>query len=412
MNRLTEHYRLLLGLDSSWEVSEVALSLEEQRVDIHLSHCGGKVTCPECGAACSIADHGPERTWRHLDTMQFETRLHAATPRANCGQCGVKTIAVPWAGKHSRFTLLFEALAIGVLEACGNVHQAAKLLRLDWDSVHRIMERAVERGLERRQVASLTYVGMDEKSFGRGHDYISLLIDLEGSRVLEVTEGRDEAAAQKAWNSLETEAAAQVQAVAVDMWPAYAKAAVDHAPQAEIVHDRFHISKHLNEAVDHVRRSEHKALKQTGDESLTGSKQLWLYNPENLNEDQWLKFKPLQQLQLKTARAWALKEQFRWFWEYRYQGNARKFFDQWYAWAVRSRLQPMVKVAKMLKRHLDRLLSYFRHRITNAKSEGFNSKIQSLKATARGFRAFANFRTRILFYCGKLNLLPMATTTH
>jgi transposase len=413
MNRLTEHYRQLLGLDSSWEVSEVALSLEDRRVDIHLSHSGGKVACPECGVSCTIADHAPERTWRHLDTMQFETRLHAATPRADCGQCGVKTIAVPWADKHSRFTLLFEALAIGVLEACGgNVRQAAKLLRLDWDSAQRIMERAVERGLERRQVTSLEYVGMDEKSFGRGHDYVSVLVDLTGARVLEVTEGRDEAAAQTAWNSLGNQAAAQVQAVAMDMWPAYAKAATDQAPQAEIVHDRFHVSKHLNEAVDHVRRSEHQALKQAGDERLTGSKQLWLYNPENLNEDQWLKFEPLRKLELKTARAWALKEQFRWFWEYRYAANARKFFQRWYAWAVRSRLKPIIKVAKMLHRHLDQLLSYFRHRITNAKSEGFNSKIQSLKANARGFRAFQHFRTRILFHCGKLDLLPTATNTH
>lgn len=192
MSRLTEHYRLLLGLDSSWGVSQVDLSLEERRVEIRLTHCGGRVTCPECGASCSIADHAPARTWRHLDTMQFETRLLAETPRANCSKCGVKTIGVPWAEKHSRFTLLFEAFVIGVLQACNNVQRAAKLLGLDWDSVHRIMERAVERGLERRQVTSLDNVGMDKKSFGRGHDYISLLTDLSGSRVLEVTEGRDE----------------------------------------------------------------------------------------------------------------------------------------------------------------------------------------------------------------------------
>jgi transposase len=411
MDKLTEHYGQLLGLDEFWEASQVDLDLEGKRVEIRLTHRGRTpVVCPECGAGCSIADHAPERTWRHLDTMQFETLLRAAVPRANCPQCGVKTIAVPWADKHSRFTLLFEAFAVRVLQAANNVKRAAALLGLDWDSVHRIMERAVERGLARRSLDEVRHVGIDEKSFRRGHNYLSLLTDLSGARVLEVSEGRDQAGADRLWEALPAEQAAQVEAAAIDMWPAYAAAVATHAPQAEIVHDRFHVSKHLNEAVDQVRRQEHKVLKKAGDTRLTGSKQLWLFNPENLNDDQWLKFEPLKDQELKTSRAWAIKEQFRWFWEYRYPGNAQKFFDRWYGWAVRSRLPPVAKVAKTLKRHLPNLLTYFRHRITNSMSEGFNSKIQALKSAARGFRAFDNFRTRILFYCGKLDLLPEHVT--
>ena len=406
MSELTKHYSLLLGLDAAWEVSEVSLSLEGKRVDILVTHKGGRVTCPECEGECSIADHAPERTWRHLDTMQFETRLRARVPRANCKACGVKTTAVPWAEKHSRFTLMFEALAIEVIQACGNVKAAAGLLGLDWDSVHRIMERAVERGLARRELESVPYVGLDEKSFRRGHNYISLLVDLMGSRVLEVVEGRTEEAADGLWKAIPDEQKEQIEAVAVDMWPAYTNSIETNAEQAEIVHDRFHISKHLNEAVDQVRRQEHKALKQSGDERLTGSKQLWLFNPENMSDDRWLEFEALKDQELKTSRAWAIKEQFRWLWEYRYAGNARKFFQRWYGWAARSRLKPIIKVAKMLKRHLENILTYFRHRITNAMSEGFNSRIQSIKSQARGFRAFENYRTRILFYCGKLDLVP------
>jgi transposase len=406
MNKLTEHYRLLLGLGAAWEVSDVSLSLEEKRVEILATHVGGPVTCPECGAECTIADHAPERTWRHLDTMQFETRIRARVPRANCAVCGVKTTLVPWAGKHSRFTLMFEAFAIQVIQACGNVKSAAGLLGLDWDSVHRIMERAVDRGLERRELESLQYVGIDEKSFRRGHSYISLLTDLMGHRVLEVVEGHTEEAADGLWEKLPDEHVEQIEAVAVDMWSAFVNSVETNAPQAEIVHDRFHISKHLNDAVDQVRRQEHKALKQSGDDRLKGSKQLWLFNPENLSEDRWLEFETLKNQELKTSRAWAIKEQFRWFWEYRYAGNAHKFFNRWYGWATRSRLKPIIKVAKMLKRHLDNILTYFRHGITNAMSEGFNSRIQSIKSQARGFRAFDNFRTRILFYCGKLDLLP------
>jgi transposase len=406
MSELTNHYRLLLGLDASWKVSDVSLSLEGKCVEIVVAHAGGRVVCPDCGESCSIADHAPERTWRHLDTMQFETRLRARVPRANCKACGVKTTAVPWADKHSRFTLMFEAWAIEVIRACGNVKSAAGLLGLDWDSVHRIMERAVERGLERRELESLQYLGMDEKSFRRGHNYISLLIDLTGSRVLEVVEGRTEESADGLWKTLSDEQRQRIAAVAVDMWPAFTNSIETGAEQADIVHDRFHISKHLNEAVDQVRRQEHKTLKNTGDQRLKGSKQLWLFNPENISDDRWLEFAVLKEQELKTSRAWAIKEQFRWLWEYRYAGNARKFFNRWYGWAARSRLKPIIKVAKMLKRHLDNILTYFRHRITNAMSEGFNSRIQSIKSQARGFRAFKNYRTRILFYCGKLDLLP------
>jgi len=410
MNTLKQHYRQLLGLDAAWEVSDVTLCVEEKRIEILLRHRGGKVECPECGALCSIADHAPERSWRHLNTMQFETHLRARVPRSNCKSCGVKTTKVPWAEKHSRFTLLFEAFAIEVLKACSTISGALELLGIGWDAAHRIMERAVKRGLERRELEALEYVGMDEKSFGKGQDYISVLVDLSEGRVLEVSPGRTEESAEQLWAALREDQRAGIKAVAIDMWPAFSKSISKHASQAEIVHDRFHISKHLNEAVDKVRREEHKALMREGDERLKGSRQLWLFNPENMSEERWLEFSRLKDLELKTARAWAIKEQFRWFWDYRYAGNARKFFSKWYSWASRSRLGPIIQVAKMLKRHLANILTYFRHRITNAVTEGLNSRIQSIKASARGFRAFANYRTRILFYCGKLDLTPPGIT--
>ena len=277
MSKLTEHYRQLLGLDTSWEVSEVSLSLEKKRVEITLVHRGGPVSCPECESECAIADHPPERTWRHLDTMQFETVLRARVPRSKCKTCGVKTTAVPWAGKHSRFTLMFEVFVIEVIQACGNVKSAAELLGLDWDSVHRIMERAVERGFGCRELESLQYVGIDEKSFHRGHSYVSILTDLTGRRVLEVVEDRTEEAADGLWENLTDEQKEQVEAVAVDMWPAFANSVETNVQQAEIVHDRFHISKHLNEAVDRVRRQEHKTLTRAGDDRLKGSKQVAVY---------------------------------------------------------------------------------------------------------------------------------------
>lgn len=406
MNELTEHYRRLLGLDEAWQVAKVDFRPEEKRVEITVEHGGSRLTCPGCGASCSQADKADERTWRHLDTMQFETRIRAAVPRCRCPACGVKTIAVPWADKHGRFTLLFEAFAVEVLKASANVRRGAELLGLDWSAAHAIMQRAVKRGLERRSTDEVVHVGIDEKSFGRGHDYVSVMTDLGESRVLEVVEDRTQEAAEKLWKALSTGQCGKVRAVAMDMWPAYAAATEKHAPQAEIVHDKFHVSKHLNEAVDAVRRREHRVLKEAGDERLTGSKQLWLFNRTNLSGKRRRELNALKDEDLKTSRAWALKENFRHFWRYVYTRSAEEFFEGWYAWASRSRLKPIIDKAKMLKRHLSRLLSYFRHRITNAASEGFNSRIQSIKSAARGFRNFENYRTRILFYCGKLDLRP------
>jgi transposase len=407
MPDLQTHYALLLGLTPDWAVESIDLSLQEKRVEIRLGHQGGPLECPECGQSCSCADHAPERTWRHLDTMQFETVLRARVPRCRCQQCGVKTIAVPWASKSSRFTWMFEAFAIEVLKAASSVQAASLLLRLDWDSANLIMRRGVERGLERRTVDQVQRVGLDEKSFLRGQSYASLMFDLDGARVLEVVPERSEEAADALWESLPAEQREQVVAVCMDMSAPYLKSTGKHVPQAAIVHDKFHVSKHLNEAVDQVRREEHKRLKKEGDERLTGSRQLWLFNPLNLTDAAAERFEPLKRMELKTARAWAIKEQFRWFWTYFHKGYARQFFDRWYGWASRSRLRPVIKKAKMLKRHLENLLTYTQHKVTNAMAEGFNSKIQSLKANARGFRSFANYRTRILFFCGRLDMRPL-----
>jgi len=412
MNELHTHYRLLLGLDSNWEVQEVDLSLEGLRVEIDLKFTGQELVCPECGQASTRHDLAPERSWRHLDTMQFETVIRARVPRCACAKCGVKTIAVPWADKHSRFTLMFESFALRVLQACSNVQRAADLLDLNWESVQTILARGVARGLERRKVDQVEHVGLDEKSFRRGQSYVSLLVDLDGSRVLEVTEDRSTEAAEKLWESLPKSQREQVQAVAMDMSSAYEEATHKMAPQAEIVHDKFHVAKHLNEAVDQVRRAENKELQSRKDDRLKRTRQLWLYAEDNLSAEHLERFGDLRDSDLRTARAWALKENFRWFWANQYAGNAKKFFQEWYGWACRSQLPPMIKVAKMLHRRLDNLLTYMRHPITNAAAEGFNRKIQAIKSDARGFRSFVNYRLRILFYCGKLDVMPDLASTY
>ena len=406
MESLKSHYRALLGLNEFWIVTDVQLDVSGKRVTIRLEFVGNHVECSDCSASCTMKDHAPERSWRHLDTMQFETVIVARVPRSQCEKCGVKTIAVPWADRHSRFTLLFEAVAIEVLLAASSIKAAASLLRLGWGSAHAIMERAVDRGLVARYLDGLRYVGIDEKSFGRGQDYVSVMTDSQASRVIEVVAGRTEESANELWKSLTEGQREALEAVSIDMWQAFENSVVKHAPGADIVYDKFHIAKHLNESVDKVRRAEHKQLKTQGDDRLTGTRQLWLFHPENLVESRQDELEALRKQQLKTARAWGIKDYFRWFWHYPNADAAREFFKDWYAWAIRSQLSPVKKVAKMLKKRLGNILTWFSHPISNASAEGFNSRIQSLKSNARGFRNFDNYRTRILFFCGKLRLKP------
>lgn len=400
------HYAQLLGISSPWRVKRAVLELAKSKVEIEVEwDPQAAVVCPQCGRECPRHDHAPERTWRHLDVMQFTTIIRARVPRSRCPEHGVDTVRAPWAEPGSRFTLHFEAFAIQVIEACRSLTQAADLLRLDWDSVQRIVERAVARGLARRDTSAVRRVGLDEKSFGRGQDYISLMTDLDERRVLEVVAGCDTPSALALWNSLCAEQRAQVVAVAMDMSPTFVGATRAAAPDAAIVHDKFHIAKHLNEAVDKVRREEHRRLLERGDDSLKGTKYLWLQNalPEG---DRQLTFDELCERNLKTARAWAHKETFAEFWEQDSAERGAAFFKQWFNTVARSKLEPLKKVARMLQDHLLGLLNYFAHPITNALTEGFNSRIQAIKANARGFRRFAAYRARILFHLGKLDMMP------
>jgi transposase len=411
MNELTtEHYRALLGLDANWKVTSVEFLPKQKAVDIHIIFCGSGLKCPKCKCNCTQADLAPQRSWRHLDTMQFTTTIHASVPRTKCEKCGVLTIPVPWADKHSRFTLLFECMAIEVIQACSSLASAATLLSLNWKSVHAIMERAVERGLKLRKLDEVKHVGIDEKSFGKGQDYVSIMADIDNNRVLEVEPGRTREAVDNLWKTLDELVRQGVAAVAMDMWQPFMESTRVACPNAEVVHDKFHVSKYLGEAVDKVRRQENKALIEEGKDTLKGTRQLWLYALENLPKDKSATFLSLQKEDLQTGRAWSIKENFRHFWECKTIEDAEVYFRSWYSWSTHSKLAPIAKVANMLKRHLEGILAYVTHRITNATSEGFNSRIQSIKSAARGFRNFENYRIRILFFCGRLELIPNVST--
>lgn len=408
-----EHYRLLLLLPKPWLVTDVVEELDKEKVSVQVAWPKrAKAPCSECGKLAPIHDRLAQRSWRHLSVMQYRLELRCSLPRCKCPEHGTKAIATPWADPRSRHTLHFESWAIEVMQACGSLSQACTLLDLHWDSAQLIINRAVERGLAKRSLEGLATVGLDEKSFLRGQSYVSLMSDLQGSRVLEVVDERKTTSVVKLWNALPEGVRKQVKAAAMDMGKPFILGTHKAAPHVEIVHDRFHVSKPLNEAVDKTRRQECAQLAKDDDDTLKGTRYLWLHGdtPEKSKQ----RFEELLEVNLKTAKAWAYKEQMVEFWEHDDAQSASEFFGHWHRSVMRSRLPAMKKVAKSLKEHLSGLLTYFTHRITNAMTEGFNSRIQAIKASARGFRSFKNYRSRILFFCGKLDMQPTikSTTIH
>lgn len=401
----TALYEHLLGLKTPWSVKKVDLSLADQRVVVEVVLKKGQVWGDPTNATKRAHINGwTERQWRHLDTCQFETLIKARIPQLKYADGTVEELTVPWAERYSRVTTLMAGFVIKLLQACPTTQAVCTLTRLSWSTVNNIMNNAVERGMLRRTEEEISYIGIDEKSSERGHTYASILTDIGNSRVLDLVPERKLAAAVSLLETLTPAQRGTVKAVAMDMWPAYMSAAKQCVPQADIVHDKFHVSKYLGEAVDAVRKQEHRKLSQAGTSPLAGSKWAWQRKYPDGRSAEAVSFRALNQLHLKTSRAWIIKENFSHFWSYRYKGAARNFFKAWSSNAMRSRLEPVKKVVKMLRRHEQGLLSYSQHRISNACAEGFNSAIQLIKANARGFRNFTNYRARILFHCGKLNL--------
>jgi transposase len=408
-----ELYATILGIRSPWLVTEVELDAVEEEVRVRIEfEDGAVVTCPECGSACPCHDHRT-RTWRHLDTCQYRTVLSVRVPRARCDQHGVHQIRVPWGEPGSGFTALFEALTIDWLKEA-NIKAVARRLRLSWDQVDGIRARAVRRGLARRGREEIRRIGVDETSFQKRHEYVTTVCDLERPRVLHVADGRGREALEGFYGGFSVEELGKIEAVAMDMWEPYIGPTLEHVPGAEgkIAFDRYHVARQLVEAVNDVRKQEHRELRAEGDERLSRSKYLWLQNPENMTPGRRARFNDLRRSNLKVARAWAIKETARNLWGYMTRGWARRAWKRWLGWALRSRLEPIRRAARMIRKYLWGILNAIVLKVTNASTESLNAKIQWVKKNACGFRNRDRFREAIYFHCGDLNLYPEMPATH
>lgn len=405
----TELYQRILGITLPWQVKDVKLDAISGNVDIFLGHNNGELwACPECGELLPCRDHVEERVWRHLDTCQFKTIIHARIPRIKCEKHGVLRVKVPWAEVGCRFTILMEIMIIKVIEQCYTLTGACRLLGISWDEAHGVMDRAVKRGQSCKKKEPISHIGIDEKAFKKGHSYLTLVYNLQNPAVEYISDDRTTASLEEYYTSLNSEELEHIQAICMDMWEAYFVATVKHIPNAteKIVHDKFHIMQYVSKAVNTVRRKENIELLKENDTSLKGSKFLWLYRPENIPQKRQEEFEKLRNMDLKVSKAWAMKENLQRLWDYKDTKPAEQYFEKWLTWVIHSSLEPMKKVAKMLKRHQKNILTFILHRITNGVAEGINSKIMSVKRKARGYRNKEHFKTAIYFFCGGLNLFP------
>jgi transposase len=375
-------YEQILGLTEAWYISRVELNVAEQRVDIWVEHRDGVAwPCPTSGRSVALYDHADERMWRHLDTCQLKTFLHSRVPRVGCPEHGIMNAKLPWAETRSRFTLLMERMIIDVLQQCSTISGACRIMRTSWDEVFGVMQRAVMRGQARKEASPVHYVGVDEKAFRKGHSYVTVVCDLEESTVEHVAEDRTTESLAAYYAGLSEKQRQAIEAVAMDMWDPYVQATVQGLPfgRQKIVYDRFHIMKQMNQALDRVRLWEHRRLSTWRCDLLKGTKHWWLYAAENLPRRHRQDFAEVKSRQLQTSRAWAIKETLRHLWSYSSTTWARKFFRHWFGWAKRSKLGPVKKVADMLKRRLENILTYCRHPITNGVAESLNSRIMTIK---------------------------------
>ena len=403
MDRLSL-FQAALGIQDPWYVDQATFDPEQGRLDIHLEFTrGARFACPEGDEdACPVHDT-TSKTWRHLDFFQHHAYLHALVPRVVCPEHGVRRVTAPWARPGSGFTLLFEAL---LLELAPHMPIAAlaRLVREHDTRIWRVIEHYVEEARAAADYSEVSSVGIDETSARRGHDYVSLFMDLgiERPRVLFVTEDRDASTVERFAADLSAHGGDPqlVASVCCDMSPAFTLGVEEHLEKADITFDRYHVVQQLGIAVDEVRRLERKDRPE-----LTRTRYIWLKRPENLTKRQqetlaWLN-RP--SLQLATVRAYRWRLDFDAFYEQPPE-LAEAYLDRWCKGARRSRLKPIKDFARMVQLHRDGILRWHTTKISNGVLEGVNSLIQAAKRKARGYRTKKNLITMIYLIAGRLPL--------
>ncbi|WP_335871508.1 ISL3 family transposase [Bacillus sp. 2205SS5-2] len=393
----------LFHITEPWYIDSCVFNEGKQQLDVFVCiRKGALFCCSNCGKEAQpvydIADHN--RTWRHLNFLEYPCYIHAELPRTDCQKCGkIHRVDVPWAVKpRSNFTLLFDALIITLAKDMP-MNAISRLVKEHDTQLWRIIHYYVDHAIEAQDLSHVTMISTDETSAKRGHQYVTIFMDPEGKNVIHVTKGKDSSTWVECKKHLESHGgkADNVTQVCMDMSPAFIKGATDQFPDAAITFDKFHVIQAVNKAVDKVQRQERKSCVE-----LKNTRYIWLKNEQNLTAKQKERLDRLKDCELDTAKSYRMKLTLQEI--YRYPGVIAKMaLKDWIQWGLRCRLEPMVEVAKMIKNHYDGITQWFKSNLNNGLLEGINSLFQAAKRTARGYRSDKNMIAMIYLLAGKLD---------
>lgn len=399
-------YEQILLITKPWFVEHVELDKASDTVHVYVTcNFDTVLRCPVCDKKCSRYD-SRKRTWRHLDTCQFQTKVHADVPRTDCPEHGPLLIGVPWAEKGGRYTLLFEAYVIAWLKDA-SIKAVSRHMKLSWTAIDGIMKRSVKRGLQRRKTIKTDHLAVDEISQKKGRRYLTIISNSEG-HIVDVQDGRSKESLGAFYKGLSWAKRSRIRSISMDMSGAYIHTTLEWIPNAEkkICFDKFHVAQDLNRAVDGVRKSEMHKVDKEWRKPLHLSRFLWMRNQDNLTTKHQEKLESLKTVASKTARAWAIRQYAMTLWDFETVDDAKQAWLKWYGWAVRSRLKPMAASAKSIKEHLWGIVNAIVYKRSNAQAESLNARIKMIKVRAKGFRNKERLKTAILFHLGGLQLIP------
>lgn len=401
-----ELFQMALNVTDPWFVSDLKFDVESKRLDIYIDF--------KKGSTFSFFDKEEDKelvglkaydtsnkTWKHLNFFEHECYLHTRVPRVKLPDGKVKQIQTPWEGLSNGFTLLFEALLLQLCQAMP-VNKVATITKTSDDKLWSMLEKYVDQTREYEDFKEITSIGLDETSRAKGHEYITLFVDLQTRRTIFITEGKDNSTVKCFAEDFEAHKGNvdTIANVSCDMSPAFIKGVKEYLPKAEITFDKFHILKIINEAVDKVRKQEVSINK-----LLTGTRYIWLKNYNNLTvkQKETLESLTISNMNLKTMRAYNIRQAFQDIYQATSQEEFTTYLRKWYYWATHSKLEPMIKAAKTVKRHWDGIVKWYESKINNGILEGLNSVIQAAKSKARGYKTFKNYKIIVYLLTGKLD---------
>ena len=398
---LTKLFEQSIGVEEPWYIRSIETKDAAVHVYVDIRE-GNLMACPECGKLCKRAGYEKtERVWRHGDCLFYPCYVHCRRPRVKCDQHKTKVVEAPWARKSSRFTLMFEGYAM-LLLADMPILKASKLLRCNEKSLTKILRYWVEKAVSEDDLSEVESLGADETSFKRGQSYVTIIVDEEKRRVIDVEEGRSAQQIIDFSYKLEAKGGSceKIQYVSSDLSPAYRSGFQFCFPNAQHTVDKFHVKKLLLDALDEVRKSEQK--EQRTKRKL--NRKLLMIPEAKQTKEQRQKIEQLSREYPKTGRAYRIVQAVDTVYASFDEETAKVRLDQLYRWMRHSRLEPMKRVAKTLREYSSEILCFFRSRLTNAICEGINSMIQAAKRKARGYHTFEGFSSMIYLVAAKLSL--------